>query len=174
MTIAADVSEERLRRFFIKEQRLSGAPRDARDGAVRGARSAEGFAVLAARPGLVPQPADLPEPRRAARAFDIFHFALRPGGRCSSASSESVDDDSSLFAVIDKKYRLYEPAACARATLPVLLGTSTLARSLELKEKSGERPAVPKTDGGAARRREWPACAASWSVGRASASCTTD
>ena len=64
--------------------------------------------------------------------------------------SELIDSDSGLFAVINKKYRLYEQVACRmRATFPVPLGSSTLARSFELKEKSGERPVFPKTNGGA-------------------------
>ena len=41
------------------------------------------------------------------RAFDIFHFALRPGGRLFLGTSEAVDEGSPLFAVLDKKQRLY-------------------------------------------------------------------
>ena len=42
-----------------------------------------------------------------ARAFEIFHFALRPAGRLFLGSSESVENDSALFAVLDKKHRIY-------------------------------------------------------------------
>ena len=74
--IAADVSEERLRRLFLKEvARLSRAPRGARAGAVCAARPAEGLAVFPARSGLLPQPADLPE-RRCAGAR-VRHLPLR-------------------------------------------------------------------------------------------------
>ena len=85
--IAADVTEERLRRFFVKEHaRLPRAARAARDGAVRLARPAEGLAVLAARPGLLPQPADLPQPRGAgARASTSSTSRCGRTGCCSSA-----------------------------------------------------------------------------------------
>ncbi len=67
ITITADVSEERLRRFFVKEHRgYRVAARAARDGALRRARSAEGCAVFAARSRHLPQSAHLPDPRGAA------------------------------------------------------------------------------------------------------------
>ncbi len=61
--------------------RLPRAPRAARDGAVRPARPVEGFTVLAARPGVLPQPADLPEPRGAEAG--LRHLPFRPGARRS-------------------------------------------------------------------------------------------
>ena len=52
-TIAADVSEDRLQPLLHQgAPRLPGAPRSARDGALRAARPAEGLAVLAPRPRL--------------------------------------------------------------------------------------------------------------------------
>ena len=59
--------------------RVPRAPRGARDGAVRPARPVEGFAVLATRPGVLPQLADLPEPRSADAGLRYFPF--RPGAR---------------------------------------------------------------------------------------------
>ena len=88
--IAADVSEERLRRYFTKEHRGYRVRREAaRDGAVRVARCAEGLAFFAAGSGLMPQPADLPEPRGAARVFDILHFSLRAEGAAVPRSFRS-------------------------------------------------------------------------------------
>ena len=149
--IAADVSEERLRRWFLKEVHGYRVRREIRE-----------LVLFALHDLLKDSPfsrLDLVSCRNLfiyldasaqSRAFDIFHFALRPGGRLFLGMSESVDNDSGLFALIDKKYRVYEQRPATRATLPVPFGTSTLARSLELKEKSGERPVVPKTNGGAA------------------------
>ena len=149
--IAADVSEERLRRWFLKEMHGYRVRREIRE-----------LVLFALHDLLKDSPfsrLDLVSCRNLfiyldtsaqSRAFDIFHYALRPGGRLFLGMSESVDNDSGLFAVIDKKYRVYEQRPATRATLPIPFGTSTLARSLELKEKSSERPAVPKTNGGAA------------------------
>ena len=84
-TIAADVSEERLRALLHQgAARLPGAARAARDGPLRRARPAQGRAVLAHGPDLLPQPAHLPQPRRAGtRAGDLpLRAASRTG--CSS------------------------------------------------------------------------------------------
>ena len=115
--IAADVSEERLRRFFVKEHRgYRVRARAARDGAVRRARPAEGLAVLAPGPGLLPQPADLPEPRRAgAGRSRSFHFALQPDGRLFLGSSESVDDGQPAVSRARQEAPHLRAAARARA-----------------------------------------------------------
>jgi len=149
--ITADISEERLRRWFLKELHGYRIRREIRE-----------LVLFALHDLLKDSPfsrLDLVSCRNLfiyldstaqSRAFDIFHFALRPGGRLFLGMSESVDDDSKLFAPVDKKYRLYEQRPSTRTTLPVPFGTSTLGRSLELKEKSSERPAAPKTNGGTA------------------------
>ncbi len=65
-TIAADVSDGAAAAFFPKgTSRLSRAARGARAGALCPARCVEGRAVLAARPHLMPQSADLSEPQGA-------------------------------------------------------------------------------------------------------------
>ncbi len=68
------------------------------------------------------------------RAFELFHFALQPAGRLFLGTSESADDSSQLFQVIDKKYRIYSTRVTARTNMPVPSGASTLARSLALQE----------------------------------------
>ena len=55
-------------------RRLPRAARGAQDGALCPARFAEGLAVLAARPRLMPEPAHLPEPRGAAAGARRFPF----------------------------------------------------------------------------------------------------
>ena len=81
------------------------------------------------------------------RAFDIFHFALRPAGRLFLGTSESVENDGVLFSVLDKKYRIYAQRPTVRTTLPVPVGVSALSRALELQEKIVDRPALPKGNG---------------------------
>ncbi len=140
-TIAADVSEERLRRWFLKEARGYRVRREIRE-----------LVLFALHDVLKDSPfsrLDLVSCRNLliyltneaqSRAFDIFHFALRPGGRLFLGTSESVENDGVLFNVVDKKYRIYAQRPSARMTLPVPVGTSALARALELKEKLSERP----------------------------------
>ena len=39
--------------------------------------------------------------------FEIFHYALRPGGFLFLGGSESADGATDLFLTVDKKHRLY-------------------------------------------------------------------
>ena len=147
-TIAADVSEERLRRWFVKEARGYRVRREIRE-----------LVLFALHDVLKDSPfsrLDLISCRNLliyltseaqSRAFDVFHFALRPGGRLFLGTSEAVENDGVMFSVLDKKYRIYAQRPSMRPTLPVPIGTSALARALELKEKIMDRPAVPRGNG---------------------------
>lgn len=140
-TIAADVSEERLKHFFVHEQ-----------GAYRVRRAVREIVLFAPHDLLKDSPfsrLDLVSCRNLliylnrsaqSRAFDIFSFALRPGGRLFLGTSEAVDEGSSLFAVLDKKQRLYvqraasqHPLALPAAGLPS--GQVTSPRALALQER---------------------------------------
>ena len=96
--IEADVSEERLRRYFVKEQRGYRVRRELRE-----------MVLFATHDLLKDAPfsrLDLISCRNLliylnreaqARVLDIFHFALLPGGTLFLGSSESVEDGSPLF-----------------------------------------------------------------------------
>ena len=116
--------DERLRALLRQgAPRLPRAPRDARDGAVRGARPAEGLAVLAPRPDLLPQPADLPDPRSAGAGARHLPLRAAPGrpavprlvgiastrrARCSRCSTRRTGSSASV--------------RCRAAKLPVPTG----------------------------------------------------
>ena len=69
--------------------------------------------------------------------MDIFHFALRPGGRLFLGSSESMDEDITHFRPLDKKHRLYEQVPAPRPGLPLPVGPGTLQRALEARARKG-------------------------------------
>nr|WP_315591882.1 CheR family methyltransferase [uncultured Cupriavidus sp.] len=48
-----------------------------------------------------------------------FHFALRPGGYLLLGSSEAADSVSNLFAVVDKKARIYRANVAVRSEAPM-------------------------------------------------------
>lgn len=134
-SIANDVSPERLQRFFVKEHRGYRVRRELRE------------IVLFAVHDLLKDPPfsrlDLISCRnlliylnRAAqrRAFDIFHFALRPEGKLFLGTSESLDESGQAFQVIDKKQRIYASRAIPRGTPAIPGGDSMLARSLASKD----------------------------------------
>ena len=105
----ADLSEERLRRFFVREAGGYRVRRELRE------------MVLFAPHNVISDPPfshlDLISCRnlliylnRAVqeRVIETFHFALRPGGFLFLAPSETPDASHDLFAVVDKAAHIYE------------------------------------------------------------------
>ncbi len=135
LSIAADVSEERLARFFIKDVRGYRVRRELRE------------MVLFTEHDLLKDAPfsklDLASCRNLliylnrgaqTRAMEIFHFALKPQGKLFLGSSESVPEENDLFTTLDKKHRFYQRRAVPRVGLPVPTGTGTLQRVLHAKE----------------------------------------
>lgn len=54
-----------------------------------------------------------------ASVLEAFHFALRPGGYLFLGSSESVDTTAELYAVVDKKHRIFRSMATSRTPRPL-------------------------------------------------------
>jgi two-component system CheB/CheR fusion protein len=113
--IITDVPPVRLRRFFVKEPKGYRVQKSIRE------------MVMFAPHNLIKDPpfsrVDLVTCRNLLiylsrdaqkRALEIFHFAMRPHARLFLGTSESVDDSSELFSVLDKKYRIYAHRATAR------------------------------------------------------------
>ena len=144
-TISADVSEDRLRRFFVHEPHGYRVRREVRE-----------IVLFAPHDLLKDSPfsrLDLVSCRNLLiylnreaqkRALEVFHFALRAGGCLFLGSSETVDEGSTLFAVTDKKHRIYLARPGPRGALRVPEVPSTLARALAVQQRSRERPAMPR------------------------------
>ena len=120
-TIAADVSEERLRRFFNKRHGGYQVKREVRENvlfALHDLLKDSPFSrleLVTCRNLLIYLNTDA-----QTRALEIFHFGLRPEGLLFLGSSESVDETSPLFAVVDKKRRIYSRLTTTRLGLPVI------------------------------------------------------
>lgn len=87
-----------------------------------------------------------------AKVFDIFHFALRPGGYLFLGASESAEEAGGSFTAVDKKHRLY-----LRQSLPKragsnfpsgMTGISLSLPSLEPGDGVSHLPASPSLSGG--------------------------
>ena len=164
-SIVADVSPERVRRFFSRE-----------GGGYRVQRAIREIVLFAPHDLLKDSPfsrLDLVTCRnlliylnRKAQenAFDVFHFALRPEGRLFLGTSETADDAGQLFAPLDKKYRLYQRRHTSRQVLPPLHGPSPLvlalgatpARRLALLPAPAAPPApVPAHEPGERQPSSW-------------------
>jgi two-component system CheB/CheR fusion protein len=142
--ISADVSPERLRRFFIKEH-----------GGYRVRRELREIVLFAGHDLLKDSPfsrLDLISCRNLliylnrdaqTRALNVFHFALRNEGRLFLGTSESIDETSQIFQALDKKHRLYGVRGTTRPSLPLPSGSATLARALTLQEHRESGPTLP-------------------------------
>jgi two-component system CheB/CheR fusion protein len=138
-SIAADVSEERLRRFFSKDARGYRVRRELRE------------LVLFAHHDLLKDAPfsrmDLVSCRNLLiylsgeaqrRAVETFHFSLRPGGVLLLGASETIEEGSALFDPIDKKHRIYRQRPLARGGVPLPLGTSSF-----MPDPIGDGPVLP-------------------------------
>ncbi|HYF42552.1 MAG TPA: CheR family methyltransferase, partial [Ramlibacter sp.] len=142
-TIEADVSEERLRRYFTREHRGWRVRRELRE-----------MVLFAQHDVLKDSPfsrLDLISCRNLLiylnreaqqRVFQTFHFALKPQGLLFLGSSETADEAGSLYTVLDKKHRLFGQRALPRPNLPVPQGPSTLSRVLEAQPAPAEGPSI--------------------------------
>jgi two-component system CheB/CheR fusion protein len=110
--IEADVSEERLRRFFVREGDQYRVRQEVRD------------IVLFANHDLLKDPpfsrVDLISCRNVLIYLDrelqeqvcsTFGYALNPGGFLLVGSSESADNPPGLFRVVDRNARIYQSTA---------------------------------------------------------------
>jgi two-component system, chemotaxis family, CheB/CheR fusion protein len=119
---AADISPERLSRYFIREA----------DDEYRVRREIR-ERVLFATHNVIKDPPfahlDLATCRNLLiyldrkaqrRVMDVLHFALNPGGFLMLGASESTDGASDLYAPVDKEHRIYQGRAVeTRLVFPV-------------------------------------------------------
>jgi two-component system CheB/CheR fusion protein len=106
--IEADVTPERLRRFFTKEEngyRINKTVRDCCVFAVQNITTDPPFSrldVVSCRNVLI-----YLQPAAHTRLLALFHYALKPGGVLVLGMSESVSTAASLFTPVDKKHRIF-------------------------------------------------------------------
>ncbi|HET9906988.1 MAG TPA: CheR family methyltransferase, partial [Anaerolineales bacterium] len=107
--IEADLSPERLERFFTREGEYYHVKRELRD------------IVLFTNHNIMRDPPFSRQDLIACRnvliylqrsvqdkLFDIFHYSLKPGGYLFMGSSESAEHLPALFSIVDKTHRLYQ------------------------------------------------------------------
>src|SRR6056297_3072092 len=141
--IEADVSEERLRRFFIDEGPHYRIRKEVRDLVLFAHHSAlkdppfMRLDLISCRNLLIYLERDLQR-----QLLALFHYALRPGGVLFLGSAETIDTRPDLFTPCDRDARVF--AAKPRSSRDVELLTQ-LPR--------GNRPVLP---GGIPSRKETP------------------
>ena len=135
--IALDVTPERLRRFFIKE-----------DGGYRVKKEIREMVVFAVQNVIKDPPftkLDLLscrnlmiylEPELQNRLIPAFHYALKPGGVLFLSPSESIGNHTELFTPLNRKWKFYRATPSAASTRAIL--TSNLNWTTEPAHKAPE------------------------------------
>ncbi|HZZ71092.1 MAG TPA: CheR family methyltransferase [Pirellulales bacterium] len=141
--ITADVSDERLRRFFIKEHQGYRVRRELREMVLFAPHDLLKDApfsrmdLISCRNLLIYLNAEAQE-----RVFETFHFALNPEGLLLIGSSESIDEGNPRFRPIDKKHRLYEHQVTNRSGKPTISAPSFRVHGLAAHDPPGPNPVV--------------------------------
>ncbi|MBA2965494.1 MULTISPECIES: CheR family methyltransferase [Ramlibacter] len=132
--IEADVPQDWLRRYFIREHRGYRVRREVRE-----------MVLFAQHDVLKDSPfsrLDLVSCRNLLiylsksaqqRLFQTFHFALRPQGLLFLGSSETCDEADNLFTIADKKHRIYLQRPAGRMVVVPPSGASALKQALQLR-----------------------------------------
>ncbi len=106
--IAIDVSAERLRRFFVKEEDGFRIKKELRESVVFALQNVIRDApftkldLVSCRNLLIYFDAELQN-----RIIPLFHYSLKPGGVLFLGSSESIGSHADLFTVYDKRWKFY-------------------------------------------------------------------
>ena len=132
-TINADVSPERLRRFFIKDEDSYRVKKELRD-----------LVLFAPNNILHDSPfsrQDLVTCRNLLiylnrptqeKVLEVFHFALRQNGYLFLGASEMVESTPRMFADVDKKQKIYQsrPSASKYSGIPIVPLTDKAQRKV--------------------------------------------
>jgi len=107
-SIAADVSPERLKRFFNQQDSAYAIKKEIRDFIVFSVQDIlkdppfSKLDLLCCRNLLIYLNAEAQR-----KVLRLFHYTLLPGGILCLGSSESVGRQAELFSIMDKKWRIY-------------------------------------------------------------------
>jgi len=130
LAIEADITEERLRRFFNREgdhYRIRQEVRDIVLFAVHDLLKDPPFShvdLISCRNVLIYLDRELQE-----QAISTFHYALNPGGYAFLGTSETADNPTGLFRSVDRTARIYQSTATTDdkpRMLPRLLGPARI------------------------------------------------
>ena len=133
-SIAADVSAERLERFFETEDGTYAVRPQLREMCLFAQHNLlrdppfSRIDLISCRNVLIYMNAELQK-----RLMPVFHYALRPGGLLFLGPAENAGGNEKLFAEIDRKHRIFrrvgESAGCRISRSPA--ATARIARRRE-------------------------------------------
>jgi two-component system CheB/CheR fusion protein len=143
-SITAEVSPERLRRFFVKPDGVYQVSKLLRDTVVFAEQDLTAdppfsrLDLISCRNVLMYFTPELQK-----RVLPLFHYALKPNGFLLLGAAESVGTFTELFTLVDKKHRIYaKRPAPARLPLGTALGiraTDPHTGAANATNRSGDR-----------------------------------
>jgi two-component system CheB/CheR fusion protein len=147
-TIAADVPPERLRRFFVREERGFRVAKEIRELVIFAPQNIimdppfTKLDLISCRNLLIYLSGELQR-----RLIPLFHYSLNQSGLLMLGSAETIGSFSSLFAPLDSKIRLYRRLNPAAVEVPLDFPFATVppsgATDLELEPRLPTRTSVP-------------------------------
>ncbi|HEX5058897.1 MAG TPA: protein-glutamate O-methyltransferase CheR, partial [Kofleriaceae bacterium] len=139
--VAADVSPERLRRFFVREDRGYRVSKDIRESVVFAPQNVimdppfTKVDIVACRNLLIYLSAEVQR-----KLIPLFHYCLNPGGVLFLGTAETVGSFSNMFAPLDGRTRLYKRLDQTVGAMPMDLQFTTFGRG---EPARGEREDAP-------------------------------
>lgn len=124
--IAADVSRERLTRFFSNEARGRRIQQHVRDCVVFATQNLlrdppfTRLDLLSCRNVLIYLTADLQD-----QLLPLFHYSLKPDGMLWLGPSETASEHSTLFSPLERKWKLYQRRPAQSVPSPLIEGQLT-------------------------------------------------
>ena len=118
--ITADVSKERLKRFFTKEERGYRVRKEIREMVIFAPQNVimdppfTKLDILTCRNLLIYLTAEVQK-----KLIPLFHYSLSPGGILFLGSAETIGDATDLFALLSGKARLFRRMGSALRSEPV-------------------------------------------------------
>ena len=142
--ISLDVTPERLRRFFTRDDHRYTVAKSIRESvtfAVQNLASDPPFSKLdlvSCRNVLI-----YLEPETQAKLLSLFHFALNPGGHLFLGSAEGVGPLDELFEPISKRRRIFRRVApTVRRPLDLSLSSLAATDASRVSAKVASEPAI--------------------------------
>ena len=142
--ISADVSPERLKRFFVKEESGYRVAKEIREMVVFAVQNVimdppfTKLDILSCRNLLIYLAPELQK-----KLLPLFHYALNPGGILFLGSAETIGAFTDLFSPLDSKSRLYRRLDSALRAEPVEFPSSFVPPPSGLAEQAPKvKPAV--------------------------------
>lgn len=145
--IAQDITPERMRRFFIKEEvgyRVKKNIREMVVFAIQNVIKDPPFTkldLLCCRNLMI-----YLEPVIQHRLIPAFHYALKPGGVLFLSPSESITSHPELFEPLNRKWKIYRAIGSPAATRPVMHANLAWAGGTHMKEVDDAVTMVKETN----------------------------